>query len=100
MDNKDIALAVVSKVTGVAKTTILSRTREWPAVEARQLVILLLYREGATDETISWMLNRGRCAILKSRHNATDALRLSKVFRAKFDKISELYEHQKSLRVS
>lgn len=60
MDNKDIALAVVSKVTGVAKTTILSRTREWPAVEARQLVILLLYREGATDEAISWMLNRGR----------------------------------------
>lgn len=100
MDNKDIALAVVSKVTGVAKTTILSRTREWPAVEARQLVILLLYREGATDEAISWMLNRGRCAILKSRHNATDALRLSKVFRAKFDKISELFEHQKSLRVS
>ncbi len=100
MDNKEIALTVVSKVTGVAKSTILSRTRIWPAVEARQLIILLLYRDGATDESISWILKRGRCAILKSRHTATDSLRLSKLFRAKFDKASELYEHQKSLRVS
>lgn len=100
MDNKEIAIAVVSKVTGVAKSTILSRTREWPAVEARQLVILLLARDGVTDEAISWMLNRGRCAILKSRHNANDALRFSKLFREKFDKSSEMYEHQKSLRVS
>ncbi len=100
MDNKEIALSVVSKVTGVAKSRILSRSREWPAVEARQLIILLLYRDGATDENISWMLNRGRCAILKSRHNANDALRLSKLFRDKFDKISEMYERQKSLRVS
>lgn len=100
MDNKEIALTVVSKVAGVAKSTILSRTRIWPAVEARQLIILLLYRDGATDESISWILKRGRCAILKSRHTATDSLRLSKLFRAKFDKASELYEHQKSLRVS
>lgn len=100
MDNKEIALTVVSKVTGVAKSTILSRTRIWPAVEARQLIILLLYRDGATDESISWILKRGRCAILKSRHNATDSLRLSKLFRAKFDKVSEMYETQKSLRVS
>lgn len=100
MDNKEIAITVVSKVTGVSKSTILSRTRIWPAVEARQLIVLLLSREGATDETISWILNRGRGAILKSRHNATDSLRLSKVFRAKFDKASEMYENQKSLRVS
>ncbi|MDE7356165.1 hypothetical protein [uncultured Duncaniella sp.] len=100
MNNKEIALAIVSRITGVATSTILSRTRKWPAVEARQLIILLLSRDGATDETISWMLNRGRGAILKSRHNAMDALRLSKLFRSKFDKISELYEHQKSLRVS
>lgn len=100
MDNKEIALTVVSKVTGVAKSKILSRTRVWPAVEARQLIILLLCRDGATDEAISWMLNRGRCAVLKSRHAATDSLRLSKLFRAKFDKASEMYENQKSLRVS
>lgn len=100
MDNKEIALTVVSKVTGVSKSTILSRTRIWPAVEARQLIILLLSRDGATDETISWILNRGRCAILKSRHTATDTLRLSKVFRDKFNKASEMYESQKSLRAS
>ncbi len=100
MDNKEIALTVVSKITGVAKSTILSRTRVWPAVEARQLIILLLYHDGATDESISWILKRGRCAILKSRHSATDSLRISKLFRAKFDKASEMYESQKSLRVS
>ena len=100
MDNKDIAIAVVSKFTGVPKSTILSRTRVWPAVEARRFVILLLSNDGATDESISWMLNRGRCAILKSRHSAADSLRLSKIFREKFIKISELYEHKKSLRVS
>lgn len=100
MDNKDIALAVVSKVTGVAKTTILSRTREWPAVEARQLVILLLHRDGASDELISWSLKRGRCAILKARHSAIASLRFSSLFRNKFDKASEMYETQKSLRVS
>lgn len=100
MDNQEIAITVVSKVTGVAKSTIISRTRKWPAVEARQFIVLLLSRDGATDESISWMLKRGRCAILKSRHNATDSLRISKIFREKYDKISALYEHQKSLRVS
>lgn len=100
MDNKEIALTVVSKVTGVAKSTILSRTRVWPAVEARQLIILLLYRDGATDESVSWVLNRGRCAILKSRHSAMDSLRFSKSFSSKFDKVSKMYETEKSLRVS
>lgn len=100
MDNKEIALMAVSKVTGVAKSTILSRRRVWPAVEARQLFVLLLSRDGANDEKLSWMLNRGRCAILKVRHSANDSLRYSKLFREKFNKISEIYEHQKSLRVS
>lgn len=100
MNNNEIAISVVGKVTGVSKMTILSRTREWPAVEARQLIILLLSRDGVTDEAISWTLNRGRGAILKSRHNANDALRLSKLFREKFDKALQMYEHQKSLRVS
>lgn len=100
MSNNEIAISVVSKFTGITKSKILSRTREWPAVEARQFIILLLSRDGATDESISWILNRGRCAVLKSRHNASDALRFSKLFRSKFDKISEMYERQKSLRVS
>lgn len=100
MDNNEIAITVVSKITGVAKSTILSRTRIWPAVEARQLITLLLSRDGATDESISWILKRGRCAILKTRHSAIASLRLSKVFRAKFDKVSEMYEYQKSIRLS
>lgn len=100
MSNNEIAISVVSDVTGVAKSTILSGKRVWPAVEARQLIILLLSRDGATDEMISWVLKRGRGAILKSRHSANDALRLSKLFRAKFDKVSSLYEQQKSLRIS
>lgn len=100
MDNKEIALTVVSKITGVSKSTILSRTRVYPAVEARQFIVLLLSRDGATDETISWVLNRGRVAVLNSRHHANDALQFSRLFREKFAKISEMYEHQKSLRVS
>ncbi|MBD5258440.1 MAG: hypothetical protein HDS52_07125 [Barnesiella sp.] len=100
MDNKEIAITVVSKITGVSRTKILSKTRVWPAVEARQFIILLLSHDGATDELIAWTLNRGRGAVLKSRHNANDAIRLSKLFRDKYNKIKEAYELQKSLRAS
>jgi len=100
MTNNEIAIAAVSRVTGVAKSTILSATREYRAVEARMLIVLLLYRDGATDESISWVLNRKRVAILKARHNALSAKNYSKLFRAKFDKALEIYEQQKSLRKS
>lgn len=100
MDNKEIAITVVSKVTRVPKSIILSRTRIWPAVEARQLIVLLLFRDGATDESISWSINRCRSAVLKSRHSALDSVRFSKLFRDKLTKASKLYEAQKSLRVS
>lgn len=100
MNNSEIAIAVVSKVTGVSKSTILSPCRQWPAVEARMLIVLLLSHDGATDESTSWVLNRKRGAILKSRHNAVSCLEYSKVFRDKFSKASELYEQQKSLRLS
>jgi len=100
MTNNEIAIAVVSKVTGVAKSAILSPSREWPAVEARMLIVLLLYHDGVTDGAISWVLNRKRGAILKSRHNAIDTLEISKVFRDKFNLIKSKYEEQKSLRVS
>lgn len=100
MDNKQIAVSVVSQVTRVPKSVILSHTRIWPAVEARQLIILLLYRDGATDESIAWMINRCRSTVLKSRHSALDSLRFSKPFRDKLSKASELYEAQKSLRIS
>lgn len=100
MNNNEIAIAVVSKVTGVAKSTILSPCRQYRAVESRMLIVLLLYHDGATDESISWVLNRKRGAILKSRHNAVSTLEYSKIFRDKYNKASELYEQQKSLRVS
>lgn len=100
MTNNEIAIAVVSKITGVATSTILSPSRKYRAVEARMLIVMLLSRDGASDEAISWVLKRKRGAILKSRHNAMSILEYSKVFRDKFSKVSELYERQKSLRVS
>lgn len=100
MTNNEIAIAVVSKVTGVAKSVILSPSRKWPAVEARMLIVLLLYHDGATDEVISWVLNRKRATILKSRHNAIDTLGISTVFRDKFNRAKSKYEEQKSLRIS
>ncbi|WP_300505339.1 hypothetical protein [uncultured Duncaniella sp.] len=100
MTNNEIAITVVSKVTGVAKSTILSSTREYRAVESRMLIVLLLSRDGASDGTISWVLNRKRVTILKARHNALSSLEYSKAFRDKYHRISHLYEQQKSLRVS
>lgn len=100
MTNYEIAISVVRKVTSVSRSKILSASRVWPAVEARQLIVLLLSKDGATDETISWGLNRKRGAILKARHNALSALILSKAFKQKYDKCLALYEEGKSLRVS
>jgi len=100
MTNNEIAIAVVSRITGVAKSRILSPSRVWPAVEARMLIVLLLHYDGATDEAISWVLNRKRGAILKSRHHAFDSLEFSKVFRDKFNRAKTKYEEQKSLRIS
>lgn len=100
MTNNEIAISVVSKVTGVAKSTILSSSRVWPAVEARMLIVLVLSYDGATDEATSWVLNRKRGAILKARHSALNALELSKVFREKFNRVKSMYDDQKSLRTS
>jgi len=100
MTNNEIAFSVVSKVTGISKTTIMSKSRKWPAVEARMLFVLLLSYDGAPDESTSWLLNRKRCTILKSRHNAVDTMEVSKAFRDKFTRIKAMYDEQKSLRVS
>lgn len=75
-------------------------SRQWPAVEARMLLVLLLSYDGASDESTSWVLNRKRGTILKSRHNAIDTLEISKVFRNKFTRIKAMYDEQKSLRIS
>lgn len=100
MTNNELAIAIVSKVTGVAISTILSPSRVYRAVESRMLIVLLLSRDGIPDGPISLLLNRTRVAILKSRQSALFALEYSKIFRDKFSKASELYEQQKSLRVS
>lgn len=100
MTNNEIAISVVSKVTSVAKSKILSATRKWPAVEARQLIILLLHNDGLNDEAISWVLKRTRVTILKARHTANDGLRFSKLFHQKYDKCLTLYEKEKSIRIS
>lgn len=100
MTNSEIAISVVSKVTGVAKSKILSAGRQWPAVEARMLIVLVLSYDGASDEATSWVLNRKRGAILKARHNALNTMEISKVFRDKFNRVKAMYDEQKSLRVS
>jgi len=100
MDNKEIAIVAVSHVTGISKYRILSPSREWPLVEARQLVTLVLSTDGYNDESIGYALKRGRCAILKSRHNAKGYMAVSALFREKFDKAYSMYEREKSLRVS
>lgn len=100
MDNSEIAINVVSKVTGVSPKAILSPSRKFKVVECRMLVVLLLKRDGLSDESISWSLNRGRVTILHSRRVAEDTLDYSKTFREKFNKAHELYTEQKSLRVS
>lgn len=100
MDNSEIAINVVSKMTGVSTKAILSPSRKFKVVECRMLVVLLLKGEGVSDEAIGWSLNRGRVTILHSRRVAEDTLDYSKTFRDKFTKANELYNEQKSLRVS
>lgn len=98
MTDHEIAIHSVSRITGVSTSRILSRSREWPVVEARRIVVLILHEEGLPDLTISYVLRRGRGAILKIRHVATDYRDVSKVFNDKYLKSKNLYEHEKSLR--
>lgn len=98
MDNDKIALSVAAKTMGVSVRMILSASRLGRVVEARKLIVLMLYNEGKPDAFIAQILNRGRVAILKIRHHAMAAYQVSTVFRNKYDKAKSLYEHAKSLR--
>lgn len=93
----DQVFRAVHHVTGVTKAKITSRSRRWPIVEARMLVVLLLSRLGYDDLKIALAIERNRTTILKSRHHAEDYLSVSAIFRYKFLKISELYEDSKSI---
>lgn len=100
MTNSEIAINVVSKITGVSTKDIRSSSRKFKTVECRMIIVLLLKREGLSDESIGWSLNRARVTILKARRVAEDTLIYSKTFKDKFSKAHELYTKQKSLRVS
>lgn len=100
MKKEEIALDVVSRVTGVSRKAILSRCRVYRNVEARQLLVLLLYSDGFNDGKTALFLDRTRESVLKSRHAAFDTRDVSRAFREKFTKALELYEQQKSLRVA
>ena len=100
MTDHQIALDVVSRTTRVSRKLIVSRSRLGNIVEARNLFILLLARDGVRDEYISWILNRCRPTITLARHTATDLVESSAVFRHKYLLVKESYDRRKSLRKS
>lgn len=100
MTDNEIAIKVVSKVTGLTATKILSASRKWPEVEARMLIIRLLFEDGLKDEHISCSLKRCRIAIYRARQRASEWLSLSMAFRMKYDRAKKLYEQEKSLRIA
>lgn len=97
MQDSEIVFAAVYNVTGVSKTKMLSRSRLWPAVEARMLFVLLCARLGQDDQTIAWSLQRDRTTILSARHKAEDYINISKSFSDKFNKLTECYATAKSV---
>lgn len=97
MQDSEIVLNAVYRVTGVSKTKILSRSRLWPIVEARMLFVLIFARLGQDDQQTAWMLDRDRTTILNARHKAEDYIEISKSFSDKFNKIKEIYETAKSI---
>lgn len=100
MTNEEIAIKAVCEVTGQSKRRMLSPKRDWPAAEARQLLVLLLYHEGYNDMRISWVIGRSRGQALKSRHNAMRSKEVSRSFREKFEFVKQKYYEKKSLRIA
>lgn len=92
MTNPEPIFAAVTKVTGVSKAKMLSKSRKWPVVEARMLFTLLASKLGQKDHQIAWLLKRARPTILHARHHAQDYITLSKSFCNKFNKITLAHE--------
>lgn len=92
MTDSEKVLKAVCKVTGICKTKLLSRSRLWPIVEARLLLILFLSRTGYNDQRIAWIINRDRTTVLKGRHTAEDYIIVSSSFEQKFQKVANYYE--------
>lgn len=97
MQDYELVLDAVSRVTGVSKSNMLSRSRLWPIVEARMLVVLFFSRLGNDDQQTAWLLNRERTTILNARHKAEDYITISRTFSDKFNKIKEIYGSAKSV---
>lgn len=97
MQKSELVFDAVSKVTGVSKTKMLSRSRLWPEVESRMLLVLFFVRLGWTDSQTAEWLRRNRTTILNARHKAEDYIGVSKTFKEKFDKVAEIYENAKSV---
>ncbi len=99
MQDSEIVLDAICRITGVSKTKILSRSRLWPIVEARMLFVLFFARLGQNDQMTAFMLDRDRTTILNARHKAEDYIGISKSFLDKFNKLKEIYEVTKSVRL-
>lgn len=87
-------MTAVTKVTHVSRKQFTSKSRLWPAVEARMLAILIFNYLGLSDLKIAFILNRGRPAICKCRHSATAMLNYSSTFRIRFKKTFDILTNQ------
>lgn len=94
----DLAINAVMLVTGVARADILSRSRVYPAVEARQIITLLLSADGYPFSAIGDFLLRDRSTISYAATAARNALDVSSCFKSNFDLSKSYYEQSKSLR--
>lgn len=97
MQDSEIVLDAVYRVTGISKTKMLSRSRLWPIVEARMLFVPFFARLGQDDQQTAWVLDRDRTTILNARHKAEEYIGISKAFNDKFNKIKEIYGSAKSV---
>ena len=100
MEPHEIAISVVSRLTGISTSDILCHSRLWPLVRARQFVILLLMQDGYTSTRLARILARTPCTIHNSKVKANSNLAYSKTFAQKYQEISNAYHDEKSLRAS
>ncbi|MBD5423723.1 MAG: hypothetical protein HDR44_01175 [Allobaculum sp.] len=82
----------VKAVTGISQRKLVSRSRLWPVVEARQLFVLLASRLGAIDSSIGFVLMRGRVGICKTRHVAENYISVSRLFARKYERVKKHYD--------
>lgn len=97
MQDSEIVLNAIYRVTGISKSKLISRSRLWRIVEARMLYVLFFARQGQDDQSTAWQLCRDRTTILNARHKAEAYISISKSFNEKFNRIKEIYGNEKSV---